>query len=96
MGHFLQLAALFLCDGWKVYLSLINLEDRIVSKTYMTTVECENTRLRYYLIHLQTLLMSLLLRYGKKLCYSKLVDMLKYSIQVLLSSLKYREIPIFS
>ncbi len=59
MGHYLLLAVLFLCDGWKVDPSFINPEDHIVSKTYMTRVEGENTHLRDYLARLQTLLTSL-------------------------------------
>ena len=73
-------------DGWKVYPSFINPEDHIVSKTYMTRVEGENTRLRHYLARL----------HRKTLCYSKSVDMLKHSIRLLLQIMKYREIPVFS
>lgn len=94
MGHCLLLAVLFLCDGWKVYPSFINPEDHIVSKTYMTRVEGKNTHLRDYLARLQTLLTPLPLRYRKKLYYSKSIDMLKYSIRLLLNCFKYRKIPI--
>ena len=73
-------------DGWKVYPQFIDSGDHIVSKTYMTRVEGENTRLRHYLARL----------HRKTLCYSKSVEMLKYSIQLLLHYLKYRSIPIFS
>lgn len=55
-------------------------------KTYMTRVEGENTRLRHYLARL----------HRKTLCYSKSVDMLKYSVRLLLYYLKYREIPVFT
>ena len=55
-----------------------------MSKTYMTRVEGENTRLRHYLARL----------HRKTLCYSKSVDMLKYSIRLLLHYLKYQEIPV--
>ncbi|WP_442937461.1 IS1 family transposase [Nostoc sp.] len=89
-------ALFYVTDGWKVYLSFIEPGDHIVSKTYMTRVEGENTRLRHYLARLQTLLTSLPLRYRKTLCYSKSVDMLKYSIRLLLHYFKYREIPVFS
>ena len=44
--------------------------DQIVSKTYMTRVEGENTRLRR--LHRQTL------------CYSKCIEMLKHSIRLLI------------
>jgi IS1 transposase len=48
--------------------------DRIISKTYMTRVEGENTRLRHDLarLHRQTL------------CYSKCEEMLKHSIKLLI------------
>ena len=46
--------------------------DHIVSKTYMTRVEGENTRLRHYLARLRR----------KTLSYSKSVDMFKYSQQL--------------
>jgi IS1 family transposase len=39
----------YVTDGWKVYPSFIASGDQIVSKTYMTRVEGENTRLRHYL-----------------------------------------------
>jgi IS1 family transposase len=76
----------YVTDGWKVYPQFIDSGDHIVSKTYMTRVEGENTRLRHYLARL----------HRKTLCYSKSVEMLKYSIQLLLHYLKYRSIPIFS
>ncbi|MBD2772570.1 IS1 family transposase [Iningainema tapete] len=76
----------YVTDGWKVYPSFIDAGDHIVSKTYMTRVEGENTRLRHYLARL----------HRKTLCYSKSVDMLKYSIRLLLQYLKYREIPVFN
>lgn len=73
-------------DGWKVYPSFIEPGDHIVSKTYMTRVEGENTRLRHYLARLRR----------KRLCYSKSVDMLKYSLRLLLHYLKYWEIPVLN
>ncbi len=48
-------------DGNPVYTKFIPAGDQIVSKTYMTRVEGENTRLRHYLARL----------YRKTLCYSK-------------------------
>ena len=75
----------YVTDGWKVYPMYIQPEDHLVSKTYMTRVEGENTRLRHYLARL-----------GRKtLCYSKSVDMLKYSIRLLLFYLKFKTIPAF-
>lgn len=37
----------YVTDGWKVYPMYIQPEDHLVSKTYMTRVEGENTRLRH-------------------------------------------------
>lgn len=54
----------YVTDGWKVYPCFIEPGDHIVSKTYMTRVEGENTRLRHYLARL----------HRKTLCYSKSVD----------------------
>jgi hypothetical protein len=34
----------YVTDGWKVYPNFIAEEDQIISKTYMTRVEGENTR----------------------------------------------------
>jgi IS1 family transposase len=42
----------YVTDGWSVYPCFIAEEDQIVSKTYMTRVESENTRLRHYLARL--------------------------------------------
>lgn len=74
----------YVTDGWKVYPSFIEEGDHIVSKTYMTRVEGENTRLRHYLARL----------HRKTLCYSKSVEMLKYSLRLLLHYLKYWSIPV--
>ncbi len=76
----------YVTDGWKVYPSFIDAGDHIVSKTYMTRVEGENTRLRHYLARL----------HRKTLCYSKSVEMLKYSIRLLLHYLKYWTIPVLT
>ncbi len=70
-------------DGWKVYPGFIPDGDQIVSKTYMTRVENENTRLRHYLARL----------HRKTLCYSKSEQMLRYSIKLLLHYLKYQVVP---
>ncbi len=75
----------YVTDGWKVYPQFINPGDQIVSKIYMTRVEGENTRLRHYLARL----------HRKTLCYSKPVEMLRYSIRLLLHYLKHRSIPLF-
>ncbi len=75
----------YVTDGWKVYPQFIDSGDQIVSKIYMTRVEGENTRLRHYLARL----------HRKTLCYSKSVEMLKYSLRLLLHYLKYRFILVF-
>ena len=74
----------YVSDGWSVYPCFIAEGDHIISKTYMTRVEGENTRLRHYLarLHRQTL------------CYSKSTEMLGYSIRLLIHYLKFQEVPI--
>jgi hypothetical protein len=71
-------------DGWKVYPNFIPEGDQIISKTYMTRVEGENTRLRHYLGRLKR----------KTLCYSKCEKMLGYSIKLLIHYLKFGDVPI--
>ena len=74
----------YVTDGYPVYPSYIKPEDHLVCKTYMTRVEGENTRLRHYLARL----------HRKTLCYSKSLDMLKYSIRLLLFYLKFKTVPV--
>ena len=74
----------YVTDGYSVYPSYIEPEDHLVCKTYMTRVEGENTRLRHYLARL----------HRKTLCYSKSLDMLKYSIRLLLFYLKFKTVPV--
>lgn len=74
----------YITDGWKVYPMFIPDGDQIVSKTYMTRVEGENTRLRHYLARLKR----------KTLCYSKSELMLKHSIRLLIHYLKFDDLPI--
>ena len=74
----------YVTDGYPVYPSYIEPEDHLVCKTYMTRVEGENTRLRHYLARL----------HRKTLCYSKSLDMLKYSIRLLLFYLKFKTVPV--
>ncbi len=50
----------YVTDGWKVYPMFIEEGDQIVSKTYMTRVEGENTRLRQYLARLHRSFLVLL------------------------------------
>jgi insertion element IS1 protein InsB len=71
-------------DRWKFYPNFIGDEEQLVSKTYMTRVEGENTRLRHYLARL----------HRKTLCYSKSVQILKDSIKLLIYYLKFGDVPI--
>ncbi len=73
----------YVTDGWSVYPGFIPPGDQIVSKTYMTRVEGENTRLRHYLARL----------HRKTLCYSKSEEMLRHSIRLLLHYLKFWDVP---
>lgn len=70
-------------DGWSIYPAFIPPGDQIVSKTYMTRVEGENTRLRHYLAR----------QVRKTLCYSKSLDMLAQSIRLLIYYLKFGDVP---
>lgn len=74
----------YVTDGWPVYPVFIPDLDHIVSKTYMTRVEGENTRLRHYLARL----------HRRTLCYSKSVEMLGYSIRLLIHYLKFLDVPV--
>ena len=69
---------------WLVYPCFINSCDHLVSKTYMTRVEGENTGLRHYLARLK----------HKTLCYSKCEKMLRASIKLLLYYLHFDTIPL--
>jgi IS1 family transposase len=64
----------YVTDGWTVYPSFIPDGDQSISKTDMTRVEGENSRLRHYLARL----------HRKTFCYSKSVDMLRYSVRLLI------------
>lgn len=74
---------LYITDGYPVYPCLINDCDHLVSKTAMTRVEGENSRLRHYLARL----------HRKTFCYSKSIEMLEASIRLLIYYLKYRQVP---
>ena len=71
-------------DGNPVYPRFIPDGDQIVSKTYMTRVEGENSRLRHYLARL----------HRKTLCYSKSVEMLKHSLRLLIHYLRFGDVPV--
>ncbi len=53
-------------------------------KTHMTRVKGENTRLRHYLARL----------HKKTLCYSKSLEMLGYSIGLLIHYLHWEDVPV--
>ncbi|MBD1846723.1 IS1 family transposase [Cyanobacteria bacterium FACHB-63] len=74
----------YVTDGWSVYPGFMPAGDQIVSKTYRTRVESENTRLRHYLARL----------HRKTLCYSKSEEMLRHSIRLLLHYLRFWDVPI--
>lgn len=75
---------LYVTDGYCVYPCFIDDADHLVSKTYMTRVEGENTRLRHYLARL----------HRRTLCYSKTEEMLRLSIKLLLHYLKDGVVPL--
>jgi insertion element IS1 protein InsB len=72
----------WLTDGYKVYPKFIPDGDQIISKTSMTRIEGENSRLRHYLARL----------HRKTFCYSKSKEMLFLSIKLLIHYLKYRNL----
>ena len=74
----------YVTNGWKVYPQFIPAGDQMVSKTDMTRVEGENTRLRHYLARL----------HRKTLCYSKSLAMLQHSLRLLIHHLKFGEVPV--
>lgn len=73
----------YITGGYRVYRCLIDEGDHLVSKTAMTRVEGENSRLRHYLARL----------HRKTFCYSKSIEMLRASIGLLVYYLKYRRVP---
>jgi len=75
----------YVTDGYPVYVCFLNQEDHLISKTYMTRVEGENSRLRHYLARL----------HRKTFCDSKSVEMLELSIRLLVYYLKNPYIPMW-
>jgi insertion element IS1 protein InsB len=69
----------YVTDWWPVYPMFIPDGDQTVSKTNMTRVEGENTRLRHYLARPKR----------KTLCYSKSTQMVKHSIRLLIHYFKF-------
>ena len=74
----------YVTDGWPVYPMFIPDGAQIVSKTYMTGVEGENTGLRHYLGRL----------HRNTLCYYKSVVMLEHSVILLSQYLKFKHVPV--
>lgn len=74
----------YVTDGYAVYPKFIDGSQHVVSKTYMTRVEGENTRLRHYLARL----------HRKTLCYSKSIEMIKCSVRLLLHYLRLGTVPL--
>ena len=75
----------YITDGYCVYTNYIEAERHLVlPTTKLTRVEGENTRLRHYLARLHRL----------TLCYSKSLEMLRYSVGLLMYYLRFKRIPI--
>lgn len=72
----------WITDGYKVYPQFIPDGDQIISKTSMTRIEGENSRLRHYLARL----------HRKTFCYSKSAEMLFLSIKLLIHYLKHKDV----
>ena len=73
----------YFTDGYCVYANYIDSQKhRVLPKTQLTRVEGENTRLRHYLARL----------HRATLCYSKSIQMLKYSVRLLMHYLKFKQI----
>ena len=75
----------YLTDGYCVYANYIGPEKHLVlPKVQLTRVEGENTRLRHYLARL----------HRATLCYSKSIQMLKYSVRLLMHYLGFKRVTI--
>ena len=75
----------YLTDRYCVYANYIEAKRHLViPKTQLTRVEGENTRLRHYLARL----------HRNTLCYSKSIQMLKYSVRLLMHYLRFKQVPI--
>lgn len=72
-------------DDPKVYPNFIADEDQIISQTYRTRVEGENTRLRHYLARLKP----------KNICYSQSGNkLIRHFLRLLIQNLKLADISI--
>lgn len=75
----------YFTDGYCIYSIYIPAQKHLVlPKTQLTRVEGENTRLRHYLARL----------HRATLCYSKSIQMLKYSVRLLMHYLRFKQVPI--
>ena len=75
----------YFTDGYCIYAIYIPSKKHIVlPKTQLTRVEGENTRLRHYLARL----------HKATLCYSKSIQMLKYSVRLLMHYLRFKRVPV--
>ena len=73
-------------DGYVVAPQFIEDADHIGTKTYMTRISGENTRLRHDLACL----------HRKTLCYSQSVEMLNLSVRLVVYYLKQKTVPLAS
>jgi insertion element IS1 protein InsB len=75
----------YFSDGYCIYAIYIPpSKHQVLPKTKLTRVEGENTRLRHYLARL----------HRATLCYSKSIQMLKYSVRLLMHYLRFKRVPI--
>jgi len=75
----------YFSDGYCIYAIYIPAKKhQVLPKTKLTRVEGENTRLRHYLARL----------HRSTLCYSKSIQMLKYSVRLLMHYLRFKRVPI--
>ena len=75
----------YFSDGYLIYVIYIPQEKYpALPKAHLTRAEGENTRLRHYLARL----------YRATLCYSKSIQMLKYSVRLLMHYLIFKRLPV--
>ncbi len=75
----------YFTDGYCIYAIYIpSSRHRVLPKTQLTRVKGENTRLRHYLARL----------HRSTLCYSKSIQMLKYSVRLLMHYLRFKRVPL--
>jgi IS1 family transposase len=75
----------YFSDGYCIYgIYIPPSKHQVLPKTKLTGVEGDNTRLRHYLARL----------HRSTLCYSKSIQMLKYSVRLLMHYLRFKRVPI--